>query len=720
MRTILLFLLATLCTSGAASQNTFKSYIKDAKSGEPLWGATVVLEKTASGASSDSAGYVEITNIRNGTIHIVFSLIGYKRVERPFDFPLPSNEPVIVYLSPTESELGEVVVTTTRTSRTIADEPTRIEAITTEELEEKSNMKPGDIRMLLSESTGIHIQQTSATTANAGIRIQGLDGRYTQILKDGFPLYTGFAGGLSIMQIPPLDLHQVEVIKGSASTLYGGGAIAGLINLISKSPTEEEDLNFHINGTTAGGLDINAFYSNRFDELGLTVFAAHNSNAPYDPADIDLTAIPKFERFTVNPRLFSRLGEQSMLIGGINAMFENRLGGDMHYIKNGGDSTHSYFERNKSTRISTQLSFEHSFQENGRLTLRNSVSSFNRLLEVPQYRFEGNQLSTFTEVTLFYGNGDIEWIAGLSLTTERFEESKQDAVIPKDFSQTIIGRFLQSTWDASDLLAVEGGMRLDYASEYGSFALPRISILMKLAPNLTSRIGGGLGYKLPTIFTEDAEALQFRGILPIGAQSAERSLGGNVDINYRTTILDVVSLNINQMVFYTQLDKPLVLTPSVAGAMMFTNADGHIDTRGIETNIKLTIDDLKLYLGYTLTDTKRHFSGMLSPMPLTPKHRVNTVLMYVHDEWRLGAEAYYFDTQLLPDGTKGQSYWICGLMAEKTWEKFSLYINFENFLDTRQTRFGSIYTGTITNPIFNDLFAPVDGFVMNGGIKLRL
>src|SRR5699024_8682321 len=120
-------------------------------------------------------------------------------------------------------------------------------------------MKPGDIRMLLAESTGIHVQTTSPTSANASIRIQGLDGRYTQILKDGFPIFSGASSGLGLLQIPPLDLKQVEVIKGSTSTLYGGGAIAGLVNLISKTPTEERDLRFHLNGTSGGGLDIKVF-----------------------------------------------------------------------------------------------------------------------------------------------------------------------------------------------------------------------------------------------------------------------------------------------------------------------------------------------------------------------------------------------------------------------------------------------------------------------------
>src|SRR5688500_20166822 len=167
-----------------------------------------------------------------------------------------------------------MVITSTRSSRTIADIPTSVEFIAGEELDEKANMKPGDIRMLLSESTGIQTQQTSATSANASIRIQGMDGRYTQILKDGFPLYAGFSGGLGLLQTPPLDLKQVEVIKGATSTLYGGGAIAGLVNLLSRMPGEERDLRFLVNGTNAGGLDISGFFGQKFGKAGLTLFTS--------------------------------------------------------------------------------------------------------------------------------------------------------------------------------------------------------------------------------------------------------------------------------------------------------------------------------------------------------------------------------------------------------------------------------------------------------------
>src|SRR5690606_24944677 len=227
-------------------------------------------------------------------------------------FPSMQNTPVVVFLEAAEGEeLDVVMVSSTRSSRTIADIPTRGEVIAGEELDEKANMKPGDIRMVLNESTGIQTQRTSATSANASIRIQGLDGRYTQILKDGFPLYSGAASGLGLLQTPPLDLKQVEVIKGSSSTLYGGGAIAGLVNLISKTPTEERELNLHLNGTSAGGLDLNGFYGQRFEKVGLTVFASRNSNEAYAPDDVVFTAIPEFTRYVFNPKLFLYFNDQT-------------------------------------------------------------------------------------------------------------------------------------------------------------------------------------------------------------------------------------------------------------------------------------------------------------------------------------------------------------------------------------------------------------------------
>ena len=124
----------------------------------------------------------------------------------------------------------------------------------------------------------------------------------------------------------------------------------------------------------------------------------------------------------------------------------------------------------------------------------------------------------------------------------------------------------------------------------------------------------------------------------------------------------------------------------------------------------------------TVANVEQHQNGTVTDFPLVAKHRLNNVLMYEKEEkfW-VGLEAYYYSPQKLSTGETGQSYWIMGLMSEKKFgEKFSIFLNFENFLDTRQTRFDQIYTGSLNDPQFLDIYAPVDGFVVNGGVKIKL
>jgi iron complex outermembrane receptor protein len=720
---IILLLMAAFHINTVFGQNTFKAVIKDSETKEPLIGATAILSGTATGATADIYGLITLTNIPNGKQVIEFRYIGYETRKDTFEFPLTTIDPIEIFLQSETDELDEIVISSTRSSRTIKDIPTRIEFIAGEELEEKGNMKAGDIRMLLAESTGIHVQTTSPTSANASIRIQGLDGRYTQILKDGFPIYSGASSGLGLLQIPPLDLKQVEVIKGSTSTLYGGGAIAGLVNLISKTPTEERDLRFHLNGTSGRGLDINGFYGQKFKKIGTTIFASHNRNGAYDPAQIGLSAIPQFERYVLNPKLFVYFNDKTKMNFGINTTIENRLGGDMLYIKGKGDNTRQYFEENKTQRYSTQFVFDHTVNENSFVQIKNSVSYFNRNTAIPNYEFEGTQTATFTEASYTHSKEKSEWVTGVNIWTDNFKEKQMTAFPLRDYNQTTFGAFVQNSFKATDWLQLETGLRTDYVIDYGAVFLPRISALFQIANGLTSRIGGGFGYKTPTIFTEESERIQYQNVMPIddNTNKLEKSYGANADINYRTNIGDDWTFSINHLFFYTYLDNPLLLQNIATNTYQFINSSGYIHTKGTETNIKIGYDDFKLFLGYTFTDTRLIENGINTENPLTPKHRINSVLMYeIEDKWKIGLEAYYFSPQKLNDGTTGKDYVMCGFMAEKIWERFSLYINFENFLDTRQTRFDNIYTGTITNPVFKDIYAPLDGFVINGGIKFRL
>lgn len=714
-----LIILALLCAGAIAGQNVLRVKVVNAETKEPLPNVSIISKGIENLPVTNNDGEARFV-LPAGTVILFFSHVSFKTRELPITIPFKDSL-LTIEMEPNEEEEEEVVIQSTRSSRTIKDIPTRVEFIAGEELDEKANMKPGDIRMVLTESTGIQTQQTSATSANASIRIQGLDGRYTQTLKDGFPLYAGFSSGLGLLQTPPLDLKQFEVIKGSASTLYGGGAIAGLVNLISKTPKEERELKFHFDVTSAGGLNTSGFYGKKFGKTGLTVFASRSSNAAYDPADIGLSAIPEFERYTVNPRLFVFFNPKTTMSVGVNITTEKRTGGDMNYIK--GNNPSGFYEFNNTDRYSTQLSIEHHFGKCSHFTFKNSFNRFQRGIISPGYGFNGTQNGTFTEVTYAYHGDKTEWVTGINLLTDDFKESQLTATPLRNYQQLTAGVFVQNTLKVNEKFNLETGLRGDYVKGYGFAFLPRLSALFKFNSKFSSRIGGGLGYKTPTIFAEESERLQYKNVLPVDddVNKIERSYGVNADINYKTKFADgEVSFSINHLFFYTRIADPLLLQPDGSN-YRFNTVAGHIDSRGMETNIKVGYSDFKLFLGYTYTHAELHQGNIKTENFLTPRHRFNSVLLYeVHEKWKVGLEAYYFDKQKLSDGSSGKPYWITGFMIEKLWEKVSLYINFENFLDARQTKYGSIYTGSINNPVFKDIYAPLDGFVVNGGVKIRL
>jgi len=730
MKCLLVSLGLTLSTLPVAwGQQRLHLTITDAATDKPLVGATAYLLPGNTGAAADATGHLVLPLPTSGHYTLTCSSIGYQPYSDTLRLPLAADSLAVQLVAVEGEVLEEVVVMSTRSNRSIYDIPTRIEAITGEELEEKSNMRPGDIRMQLNESTGIQVQQTSPVSASATIRIQGLDGRYTQILQDGLPLYAGFAAGLSILQIPPLNLRQIEIIKGSASTLYGGGAIAGLVNLITKRPTAKPELSFMANGTTASGLDLSGFWGQKGEKVGVTLFAARNTQQAYDPGDTGFSALPRYQRYTFNPRLFFYLNPTATLTVGAMGTWENRIGGDMQVLDGQADDTHRYFERNRSDRAATQLQFDKRFTHSV-LTVKNSVSYFNRALTRPDYRFAGRQVASFSEVSYARTGERAEWVGGGNLWTEQFTE--HDAAQGRDYDYVTAGAFVQNTFRATSWLTVETGLRGDYHNRFGLFVLPRVSALFRLSERLTSRLGGGLGYKAPTIFTDDAESIGFRNVRPINPATAqaETSRGANFDVNYRTTLFDVLDVSINQLFFYTRLrhalilDLPALIPSGPTGTdYQFANANGPVDSRGLETNVRVAYEDFQFYAGYSLVDTRRRYASAdyNSPIPLTAKHRVNLVGVYEQEgKLRLGVEAYYIGRKPLSTGQQSRPYWLLGAMGERRWKHFSVFVNVENLLNIRQGRYQQVVLPPVAQPAFREVWAPLEGTVANGGIKLFL
>ena len=711
-------LILILCLSLQAQTSDIQIKVLTEAENEPLMGATVYFEALEKGAVTNFDGIAEFTEIPDGQHQIIISFLGFETFETTIQ--IPSNNELMFKLKEGGNQLDAVVLQSTRSTRTVRKIPTRIEFIGAEELGEKAIMNPTNISMVLRESTGIQMQQTSLSSGSTNIRIQGLDGRYTQLLRDGFPLYGGFSSGLSILQIPPLDLQQFEIIKGSSSTLYGGGAIAGLVNMVSKTPDEEPALDIMLTQTQALGSTANVFYSKRNEKFGVSLYGSGHYQKAYDPEDDGFSNLPKTTSISFNPKLFYYPSDKTTLWFGLNGTYDDRIGGDITKIENGEDGIHQYTEENNSKRLSSQLVYQTQLDSISSLEFKNSVSFFDRNLTVPDFNFDGKQTNTFTEITYNTASEKTDWIVGANLYTSNFDEN-DNAPLQRDQKDVTFGAFANNIFDISDNWILETGLRADYNTDFGFFPLPRISLLYKNNSGFSSRIGGGLGYKIPDIFTEEAEYINFENVLAINKSTvdAERSYGVNFDLNYQTRLSDEIGFSINQLFYVTAINDGLLLNSKDNGLFQFENATDEIFSKGAETNIKFTYKDFRWFLNYALIDTKLNYLPGNPQKPLTAKHNAGSVLMYESEKWRIGYETFYTGKQFLSNGTETTDFVTMGLLVMRNFKLGSVFVNFENFTDRRQSRFSPLVLPPHENPVFPEIYAPTDGFIFSVGLIIK-
>ena len=721
MKKIILILILLSAFGKIKAQNTFSAILKDEHSKEPLVFANVYLEGTKIGATTDKKGKVILKNIPNGKQTIIFSYVGYQTLKKTFTFPLIQKKPLIIYLEKSFN-LNEIVVYSTRTNNLIKEIPTRIEVLGNEEVVEEASFTPGNISKLLGETSGVQVQNTSAISGNVTFRIQGLPGKYTQLLQDGFPLYSGFSSGLSLLQIPPLNLQQVEIVEGSASTLYGADAIAGIVNLITKKPSEKPEFSVLINQTHKGGNDFSSFYSGKKDNYGITLLASINTQKAKDVSGNSFTDIPKYNRAVLSPKIFYDFNKNNHLYIGFSSVIEERIGGDIKAINNEQNSLHSFYEQNNTKRFNTNLKFEKNSSSGTIFTIKAAYGNFERKIETNTNIFSGVQKNIFTEISYLINAEKHKFVSGVNFYSDDFKQTHPD-VFSLNYSYQTIGIFANDNWKISDKIIFEPGIRYDYNIQNGGFFLPRLALMYKLSKKFFTRLNAGFGYKLPTPFTDEAERTRYQMVIMPTNLKVEKSTGVNIDFNFKTPLYEELFLNLNQEFFITNIDNPIIANPDSLRnqVVSFENANGQILSKGLNTNIKLTLDELNLYIDYTYIDARKTYDNN-NQLELTPQNRLTTTLAYEDEEegWKAGLEAFYFGNQFLENGNKTPDYWLLGASVQKRLGHFTIALNVENILDIRQTRFENIVTGSIDNSVFRELFAPLDGIVGNIVLKFDL
>ena len=236
------------------------------------------------------------------------------------------------------------------------------------------------------------------------------------------------------------------------------------------------------------------------------------------------------------------------------------------------------------------------------------------------------------------------------------------------------------------------------------------------------RAGFGMGYKTPNPLTTQIKDYNIYSLLPIAAGvNAEKSYGGNFELNYKKEFGEGNSFFINQAFFITQVQRPVVAAEDAGGNLSFYNEQKNITTKGSDTYIQAAINHWEIYLGYTYTNAQRNYLEQNKFVLFTPRHRAAAVVSYeIEGKWRFGIEASYTGYQYREDFSKTPGYvFMAAMIMKNLGPRFTLVLNCENVLDERQSKYETLYTGSIANPQFKTLWAPIDGRVANLSLRFQ-
>jgi outer membrane receptor for ferrienterochelin and colicins len=606
----------------------------------------------------------------------------------------------------------EVIVTATRTGGRIDDQPTRVEVLEREEIEEKMLMTPGDIVMMLNEMGGMRVQATSPSMGAATVRIQGMRGRYTRVLFDGLPLAGQQVGGLGLLQIPPMDLSQVEVIKGVASALYGAGAMGGVINLVARRAGDDPVREVLVNQSTVGTTDGVGFFSRRLSQqLRGTLTTGLHYQLKNDIDDDGWYDLAGYSRLVVRPRLFWEDGTTRSGWLTVGYTGENRYGGAVSDALPPQLQGVDHREAIDTTRVDVGGLYQEivrgSLVFTGRVaaTLQRHEHVFGPMTEHDRHT------NVFAEASLRGVRGRHTWVGGVAFERESFDPLD----VPRfAYFHRVPGIFGQDDIAWFDWLTVSASARLDLHHTYGTFFSPRASALMRWN-GWTSRVSAGTGYFASTPLTEETEAAGLTRLSMPAPLDAETGKSYSIDVTHRVGMVSLTGT-----IFGSSVNHALQVERE--SAYEITNADLSATTAGIELLATWRQAPYALTGTYSFVRSREEDGDVRAEAPLTPKNSLGLVAMWEKDVWRAGVEYYFTGAQRLeanPYRSRSKAYSILGFLAERRFGRYKVFLNAENLTGVRQTRHDPLVlpAQAIDGRWTVDAWAPLDGRTFNFGVR---
>ena len=652
------YLLATLvvamslCGINSATAQTHRTsdaniygHIIDAKTQEHIPYVTISIKGTTLGTVADASGHFFMKNLPEGIHTVVAESLNYKSAEQQVTVEKGKNVEINFILQESVLSMDAVVVSATRNETNKKSSATIVNVSSTKLFE---NTASSNLAETLRFQPGLRVENTCGNCAAVQLRINGLDGQYSQILLDSSPIFSSLAGVYGMEQLPVAMIERVEVIRGGGSALFGSNAIGGVVNIITKEPLRNSLNLSHMSNVMQGGAtefhtSLGGSFVSDDHRAGVYLFGMVKDRDAYDRNGDGFTDLTLMEAQTIGFRGYYKTSVNSKFTAEYHHIGEFRRGGDdislpphMSLIAeqtdhkiDGGSMRWNYFSPNSRHLFDVHASAQTINRDSYYGTDRNpDAYGLTKDLTL----VAGAQYSYVMDRCLFMP-------AQLTLGCEYSYNDLSDHSIGtrRVLEQTVhtAGLYLQNEWRSEKVNFVVGG-RLDKHSMMNNLILsPRANLRYSPHEDIGLRVSYSSGYRAPQAFDEDLhiDAVNNQSSIieldPHLRPEYSHSLSASADLYH-----NFGSLQANLLVegFYTILDDVFALAKTgenEAGYIIQTryNAAG-AKVRGVTAELKLGIPNIfEMQMGYTFQrsryDMPEEWSDSVVPqrrMFRTPDH----------------------------------------------------------------------------------------------------
>ncbi|PKB42295.1 outer membrane receptor for ferrienterochelin and colicins [Cellulophaga sp. RHA19] len=596
---------------------------------KPIPFATIQVKELKQGTVSDKNGYYNIS-LPNGTYTLICKSIGFRTLEK--QITLTKNTTLNLNLKEDVLGLDQVVVTGTKTEKRRTDSPIIVNLINSKTLDNAvaTNLSEG-----LRFQPGLRVETDCQTCNYTQLRMNGLQGGYSQILINGRPIFSPLTGLYGMEQIPVNMIERIEVVRGGVSALYGSSAIGGTVNVITKIPIKNEyNLTYtyqSINKNASDNILLgNATVVNEDRTAGATFFINKRDRNTYDDNGDNYSELPSLKNNSFGANLFYLPSDNEKIEASISSIYEYRYGGEQvdkaaHLAKQSEERTHNVLMGS----VDYQINFnedKNSFiaYYGGQITDRDHYTGIipdnedelNSFLANPPYgtsKVETHQIGVQLnhKVDSFIGGKAI-----FTFGTEYVYDDVLDVIEAYNYKidQTTRnwGAFLQNDWDISPKINFLSGIRIDKHNLLDNvIASPRLSLLYKMNKESQFRLGWGTGFRAPQAFDTDLHiAFAGGGISRISLSDnlfEERSNSYTTSFNYDKATEHVIA-GFTVEGFYTKLNDAFYLFPlgedNFGELFEKRNGDGAV-VKGVTLETRANFDYVfQVDAGFTLQSSK--------------------------------------------------------------------------------------------------------------------